>query len=177
MLERALLADRSAAFYGDYTAPTSRTVASALYVGKANPWWWEPIRRQILRVSGVPDSILNRNLEGWGAIDPVHFGPEIDPLLSHRHPIGDRPSEMDMDLGRTAGMKIASNYKPVITYISRQSSRRRLTKESHESLVLALEAGRDKLGYELNVVEAERLSREEQFALAGKTTVSFISVR
>lgn len=172
MLEQALLADRSAAFYGDYTAPTSRTVASALYVGDASVWWWEPIRRQILRVAGVEESVLNRNLEGWGAIDPVHFGPQIDPLLSHRHPIGKRPKEDDMELSHTDGMQVIQDYKPVITYISRQSSRRRLSKISHESLVRALEESSDKLGYELNIVEAEKLGLEEQFALAGKTTVS-----
>jgi hypothetical protein len=68
-------------------------------------------------------------------------------------------------------LKKVGGYKPVVTYISRQSSRRRLNKESHEGLVLALEASRDKLGFELHVVEAEKLSREEQLALAGKTTV------
>jgi hypothetical protein len=77
-----------------------------------------------------------------------------------------------MDVARTDGLNTVGSYKPVITYISRQSSRRRMTKESHESLVTALEEARDRLGYELNIVEAERLSREEQFALAGKTTVS-----
>lgn len=169
MLERALLADRSAAFYGDYTAPTSRTVASALWVGEASVWWWEPIRRQILRVAGVPEAVLDRNMEGWGAIDPVHFVEGA--RVAHAHPIGKKPEAGDMDIDRTGGLKKVGGYKPVVTYISRQSSRRRLNKESHEGLVLALEASRDKLGFELHVIEAEKLSREEQLALAGKTTV------
>jgi hypothetical protein len=63
-------------------------------------------------------------------------------------------------------------YVPLVTYISRQNSRRRLTKESHEELVKELQDRSKKVGYELVVVEAEKLSKEEQFALAGRTTVS-----
>nr|XP_019007353.1 uncharacterized protein I206_07919 [Kwoniella pini CBS 10737]OCF46134.1 hypothetical protein I206_07919 [Kwoniella pini CBS 10737] len=125
VLERALLADRSAAFRGEWTAPTARTVASALHVGSTSRWWWEPIRRQILRYSGLPEKPLS--------------------------PPG--------------------SYIPVITYISRQSSRRRLTKESHEELVKALEERSKKLGWELIIVEAEKMTKEEQFALAGRTTI------
>ena len=71
VLDRTLLADRSAAFRGEWTAPTSRTVASALRVGTTSRWWWEPLRRQVLRWSGVEESVLDRNLEGRGAVDPV----------------------------------------------------------------------------------------------------------
>lgn len=151
MLERALLVDRTAAFHGEWTAPTSRTVANALHVGKVSRWWWEPLRRQILRYSGVSELIISRNLEGFGAIDPVNVNPggvnDLEPLV----PSGD--------------------YKPVVTYISRQSSRRRLTNETHAELVNALEERSVKIGFELVIVEAEKMSKEEQFALAGRTTV------
>ncbi|WWC92261.1 uncharacterized protein L201_007215 [Kwoniella dendrophila CBS 6074] len=151
MLEKALLADRSAAFRGEWTGPTARTVASALHVGSTSKWWWEPIRRQILRYSGLQESIISRNLEGHGATDPVSLnGPGVDVVEP---------------------LAIQGNYLPVITYISRQSSRRRLTKESHEDLVKHLTERSKKLNWELVIVEAEKMSKEEQFALAGRTTI------
>jgi hypothetical protein len=62
--------------------------------------------------------------------------------------------------------------KPLVTYISRQSSRRRLTPDSHADLVQALEEHSEKAGWELMVVEAEKLTKEEQLQLAARTTVS-----
>ena len=159
MLERAILADRSAAFRGPYTGPTSRTVASALQVGKTSRWWWEPLRRQMLRYASVPDSIINRNLEGYGATDPsiaatpVLAAPGIDEL----EPLSPQGS-----------------YKPLVTYISRQSSRRRLTPAAHAGLVKALEERAEKVGFELLVIEAEKYSKEEQIAVAARTTVSLL---
>lgn len=62
---------------------------------------------------------------------------------------------------------------PVITYISRQGwNRRMLLKEDHERLVEELHKLRDNYGYEVNIVEMDKLSRMEQFRLAGRTTVS-----
>lgn len=61
----------------------------------------------------------------------------------------------------------------VITYVSRQGwGRRMLIPEHHDRLVKALEGLRDRYGYELNIVSMEKLSRQEQFRLAGRTTVS-----
>lgn len=62
---------------------------------------------------------------------------------------------------------------PVITYISRQNwGRRMLIPKDHDGLVAALHDLRDTYGYEVNIVEMDKLSREEQFDLAGRTTVS-----
>lgn len=152
VLDRAILADRSAAFRGEWTAPTARTVASAMHVGTTSRWWWEPIRRAALRYAGVPESIIERNLEGLGAVDPAQ---PSDPRVDAIEPLAPQ-----------------GTYKPVVTYISRQNSRRRLTPESHDELVAALEDRAAKLGWELVIVEAERMSKEEQLALAGRTTVS-----
>ncbi|KAI0938832.1 hypothetical protein AcW1_001531 [Taiwanofungus camphoratus] len=61
---------------------------------------------------------------------------------------------------------------PVITYISRQDwGRRMLIQEHHERLVRELYNLRDTYGYEVNVVSMDRLSRIEQFQLAGRTTI------
>ncbi len=65
--------------------------------------------------------------------------------------------------------------KPVITYISRQGwNRRMLRQPDHERLVQELYKLRDEHGYEVNVVEMDKLTRMEQFQLAGRTTVSTV---
>jgi hypothetical protein len=156
VMDRALLADRSAAFRGPYTGPTARTVASALEVGPTSRWWWEPIRRQMLRYSGVSEQIIDRNLEGLGATDPATIAGQI---------VG--PGVTDLEPLSPQG-----DYVPVVTYISRQSSRRRLTPEAHADLVEALTSRSKQLGFELIIVEAEKMTKEEQIALAARTTVS-----
>ena len=61
---------------------------------------------------------------------------------------------------------------PVITYISRQNwGRRMLIPEHHDRLVEELYKLQDMYGYEINVVEAENMSRLEQITLAARTTV------
>jgi hypothetical protein len=63
----------------------------------------------------------------------------------------------------------------VITYISRQEwGRRMLLPQDHDRLVKALEALRDQYGYEVNIVSMDKLTRQEQFTLAGRTTVNTI---
>ncbi|WVO17415.1 hypothetical protein L204_105107 [Cryptococcus depauperatus] len=151
VLDRAILADRSAAFRGPFTNPTARTVAGALQVGTTSKWWWEPVRRAVLRYAGLDEDIIARNLEGHGAVDPVLLhGAGVDVVEP---------------------LSLPGTYNPVITYISRQNSRRHLTPESHADLVNALTERAKKLNWELVIVEAEKMSKEEQFALAGRTTI------
>lgn len=155
VLDKAILADRSAAFYGPYTTPTSRTVASALHVNKASRWWWEPIRRTMLRHAGVSEDIINRSVEGVGAVDPAKDALQgWVPAYEGAEPLAP-----------------VGKYRPVITYISRQGSRRRLTAASHDELVKELEARAKLHDWELVIVMAEKMSKEEQIALAGRTTV------
>lgn len=62
---------------------------------------------------------------------------------------------------------------PVITYISRQGwGRRMLIQEHHERLVEELYKLQDSYGYEVNIVEMDKLTRAEQMILSGRTTVS-----
>ncbi|KAH9855649.1 hypothetical protein C2E23DRAFT_866735 [Lenzites betulinus] len=62
--------------------------------------------------------------------------------------------------------------KPVITYISRQGwNRRMLIQADHDRLVSELYRLRDTYGYEVNVVEMDKLTRIEQFSLAARTTI------
>lgn len=63
--------------------------------------------------------------------------------------------------------------RPVITYISRQGwNRRMLVQADHDKLVQELYRLRDEHGYEVNVVEMDKLTRIEQLRLAARTTVS-----
>ena len=72
-----------------------------------------------------------------------------------------------------SSLRTAQNEKYVITYISRQEwGRRMLIPSHHEQLVRELNALRDMYGYEVNIVSMDKLSREEQLKLAGRTTVS-----
>ncbi|OCH84340.1 hypothetical protein OBBRIDRAFT_891849 [Obba rivulosa] len=77
---------------------------------------------------------------------------------------------LDDNDGAVAVQGVAS--RPVITYISRQGwGRRMLIPEDHERLVEELYNLRDTYGYEVNIVEMDKLSRIEQFQLAGRTTI------
>jgi hypothetical protein len=78
--------------------------------------------------------------------------------------------------------------KVVVTYISRQGGKRRLVVEDHEMLITALEelveakneasrhgeAGARE--WELNVVRAETLSRDEQVRIMARTTVGVLFI-
>ncbi|KII92478.1 hypothetical protein PLICRDRAFT_37249 [Plicaturopsis crispa FD-325 SS-3] len=68
----------------------------------------------------------------------------------------------------------------VITYISRQGSRRRLREADHDLLVHELEAlvarknaaaGSKGRQWELNILEAQRMSKDEQVRAAARTTI------
>jgi hypothetical protein len=119
----------------------------------------------MLRYAAVPESVIDRNLEGYGATDPA-LAPR--PALAGAGGIAAGPGVPSVEPLGPQG-----DYKPIVTYISRQSSRRRLTPESHADLVKAMEERAKKLDFEFLVIEAEKLSKEEQIAIAAKTTVGY----
>ena len=92
-------------------------------------------------------------------------------------------SEHILDIGKRA-FKRTSFGSPttggveevVVTYISRQAVKRHLVAEDHEGLVDALTELCERRGWELNVVAMERISKEEQLAIAARTTVSTVSL-
>ncbi|TXT11103.1 hypothetical protein VHUM_01854 [Vanrija humicola] len=155
VLDRAILADRSAAFRGDFTGPTQRTYAGAVAFGTASPWFWEPARRQVLRWSGVEEDIINRNLEGFGAVNP-------DIWEKYSTAPGSKDPKPLAPVG---------TYRPLVTYISRQGGRRSLTKEAHEDLLKAIKERQKTVDFEFQEVDAGKMSKEEQFAIAGRTTI------
>ena len=60
------------------------------------------------------------------------------------------------------------------TYISCQAVKQHLITEDHEGLVNALTELCERRGWELNVIAMEQISKEEQLAMAARTTVSTV---
>ena len=119
-----------------------------------------------MRYSGVPEEVIARNLEGFGSVDPATLAlPNANGVALGDHGVG-------VGVQTLEPLAPPGSYMPIVTYISRQSSRRHLTDESHQSLVKAMEKRSKEVGFEFIIVEAEKLSKEEQIALAAKTTVS-----
>jgi len=147
-----LLADRSSAFRGpNCGGRTQRTVSEAVEKmrgeGRLPVNWWEDVRQNVSKFAGAEVPLVDPN------------GLETAKVL-------DMPKKI------------------VITYISRQDVRRRLIHEDHELLVKSLQElvqrknadwlmlGRSKAKeWELNVVKAEQLTKDEQVKLAARSSV------
>ncbi|KAG8888382.1 hypothetical protein FRB98_007777 [Tulasnella sp. 332] len=127
-LDRVVLTSRSTIKRHKNYQPDAKMISVADHLPKS-PYWWSPIRRQVLEFVKAPEETIA--LGGSG--------------------------------------------NPVITYISRQNSLpiggRKLTQDGHRSLVDALLGLEARYGYEVNIVEMEKLSKAEQFKLAGRTTI------
>ncbi|KAF7339005.1 hypothetical protein MVEN_01976700 [Mycena venus] len=149
-----LLTDRSASHRGDVCGSQTQRIAAEAFVemrrknqlvGLRVGGWWEPVRSAVLRFAGaevqLPDYSEQVVFDGDNA--------EGDPRLP-------MPAKI------------------VITYISRQSAgQRKLTPESHDELVKALKDLQERKGdkWELNVVEAEKITKDEQLKIAARTTI------
>lgn len=161
--DSVLLADRSAAFRGDICgAQVHRTASEAYYAmkkdGRLSKWWWEPLRRAVLKFAGVDQRVLE-------------IGTRVEKAEKQKiNPYGDAPAVEGGDRNAQAKAKF-SKEKVVITYIDRQGVRRHLIDEDHENLVRELRRLADTNGYELNIVRAETLTKEQQLAVVARTTV------
>jgi hypothetical protein len=146
--DRVMLVDRSAAFRGsECGSRTQRTAAEAMRGVVPKGLDGEPINEFLPR--------------GW-------WEPVRRQVLRF---VGVRPSVLNM-FDANHPERVPENNRIVVSYISRQSVRRRLIDADHERLVSALEELCIRRGWELNIVQAEKLSREEQLAIAARTTVS-----
>ncbi|KAG8997402.1 hypothetical protein FRB94_007679 [Tulasnella sp. JGI-2019a] len=147
-----VLADRSASMRGAICpGKTNRIASEAWEVVKDinSQWWWEPVRRSALRFAGVDRAVMDL------------------PVMWDGVWTGGRDVAAD-----TRALSLALEAMPiVISYIVRSSTRRSLVAEDHRNLVQSLRQLCDVKGWELNIVHAEQLSREEQVQLAAKTTV------
>ncbi|KAF9227293.1 hypothetical protein BS17DRAFT_457966 [Gyrodon lividus] len=152
-----LLADRSAAFRGELCGTKNQRTASESVDGLIarskldhKGLWWKSIRTAVWRFAGVAE----QNELNDKAVTPPEF---------------------------------EETEKIVITYISRQSVRRHLIPEDHERLVNDLEAlvrrknaeiksttttsGSGAKEWELNVVQAENMTKDDQVRLVARTTI------
>ncbi|KAJ7652682.1 hypothetical protein DFH06DRAFT_1299482 [Mycena polygramma] len=184
-----LLTDRSAAHRGPLCgSQTQRIAAEALgemrkrrqVVGGRVGGWWEPLRGAVGRFAGAEVLELDIDTE-YGGEGEVKADADAD-------------GEVKSGGGGGGDPHLPLPARIVITYISRQSAgNRKLTPESHAGLVSALEelvarknaeardnantsgADKGKKGkgreWELVVVEAEKLSKDEQIRIAARTTI------
>ncbi|KAG8679470.1 hypothetical protein FRC11_003692, partial [Ceratobasidium sp. 423] len=122
LYEKVLLADRSASFRGAHCSINARTVSEAVEATRSDlenrpgvdkgKWWWEPLRRRVLRMSSVDQAIQDLSLWWYGS---------------------------DADVARLSEKLEGGKPTIRITYISRQTARhRKLIKEDHDGLVAAL---------------------------------------
>ncbi|PPQ78266.1 hypothetical protein CVT25_011725 [Psilocybe cyanescens] len=76
------------------------------------------------------------------------------------------------EVGAVVGPSVAGpSTKPVVTYISRQDSARRLDEKDHEGLIDALRALEQQGICEFHVLEMERATLSEQIRLTAKSTI------
>ncbi|KAG6902177.1 hypothetical protein C0995_003459 [Termitomyces sp. Mi166 len=141
-----LIADRSASFRGSICGGETQRTASEAFESMLN-------KHQLLghRVGGWWQPLRKAMWDFAGAdLGPVHKD------------------------SSTEQSSLSLPEKIVITYISRQGGpRRKLREVDHADLVSALEAlvARKGAGWELVVLQAERISKDEQIQAAARTTI------
>ena len=170
--DTALFTDRSAAFKGALCGSQNQRIASEATehmrkAGNLTKLWWEPVRRGVLRFAGIDERTLELGVKADAIVEGRH---KLRPLAGIQQ---DGQLQAQGQQGSTKAASGLSDKDIVITYISRQSSRasRHLLEDDHAALVEALDAMVKKHGWQLNVVEAEKLSKEQQLAIAARTTV------
>ncbi|KAK7021197.1 hypothetical protein R3P38DRAFT_3318138 [Favolaschia claudopus] len=149
VLERVVVADRSAAMGALNYQRYQRTAASAFGLGRGSASWWMVIRGNVVRFAGMEEEE-----EGSVAVDEFE-------------------DEEEGEAGAVAVAEAASKANAiVITYISRQEwGRRMLIQQDHDKLVRELRKLERVYGWEVNVVMAEKMTRLEQLRLAARTTI------
>jgi len=127
--------------------------------GRLTRNWWENIRRDVLKFAGA-DTNTKEIVKTVNLVNPNILESAVD---------------------------LAMPKKIVVTYVSRQEvDRRRLVQADHDELVKSLQelvqrknAARVKDGkdrhalreWELNVITAERMAREDQLKIFGRTSI------
>lgn len=159
--DTVLIADRSAAFKGKLCGLSNHRIAAEAYEplwddGKLQKEWWEPVRREVLRFAGVGKKTLDLGVE----IERAWEDAREKAVKTH----GEKQNALSFHI------PIAKE-KVVITYISRQSARRHLIREHHEQLVDSLQEMATRKGYKFIIIEAEKLSKDEQLSIMAQTTV------
>ena len=170
--DKVMFSDRSAAFRGEVCgAQVHRTAGESVHhmyrIGNLTKLWWEPVRRGVLRFAGVDDETLD-----------IGVRVEEGALSRVKKPLAGLVGAGGVGVGgKGSGGEVAKRQDIVVTYISRQGARRHLIEEHHDALASALEEMCNAHGWELNIVMAERLTKDEQAELMARTTVSVFSLK
>ncbi|KAK7035224.1 hypothetical protein VNI00_011991 [Paramarasmius palmivorus] len=158
-----------AAFRGEHCGFTQRTAAEAWeYMVKTGALdrqgrWWGDSRWVMLRYAGLMTN------------DEV-FAEQLgeDHLVGTQVLLSGNPDSKQLRASMNVTLPLPTQMR--IVYIDRQNGRRRLVQKYHEELVRALEElvlrkreeGKD---WELDVIHAERLSKDEQLNFVSQATV------
>lgn len=186
----ALLTDRSASHRGRVCGSLTQRTASEAWEGMRKlgqlrgrhvGGWWEPVRNAIWDFAGIP--VDEKKLDD---IQVPKEGLEI-------RGYGEGSDEILNGVGVEAQRFLGLPEKIVINYISRQgTSKRKLVTEDHDALVEELKVLVEKKNkeamkdlkedgdkwvrwrplWELNVLQAEKMTKDEQVRAAAKTTVN-----
>jgi hypothetical protein len=180
VFERVVFADRAAAFRGKEFQHYWRTASEAVQL-QASRYWWAPVRKNLLEFVGANslDALALAGEHGHGggvhgvAVEEENWKTWEEEDVEKEEEEEEAEAEKEEEALEKINAKLAKSGKPVITYVSRQDwGRRMLLPEAHKGLVEALNALGEKYGWEVNVVAMDKLTRDEQIRLAGRTTVS-----
>lgn len=145
---RVLFADRAAALRGSQFAQTWRTASEAMAL-PGSPYWWSPVRKNLLEFVGVPESSLH----------PSDLETPVITYVSRQ------------DWGRR--MLIKEDHEKLVKELNNLRDKYGY-EVSHpsklETCVIILMG--DILNFQVNIVSMDKLSRDEQIRLAARTTVS-----
>ncbi|KAG8952904.1 hypothetical protein FRC04_003355 [Tulasnella sp. 424] len=155
--DRVVFSDRSAAFRGELCPSRNQRIVSEAWHAtrkESSKFWWEPVRRSVLRFAGVEQKTIDQNVIWAKEWNGNSNGDDF-------------PTAKQIEVAKTASRRMPI----VITYVVRSGNRRAMIKEDHEALVAALTELCKTKRWELQVVQAEKLTKDEQIQLAAKTTV------
>ncbi|KAH9949015.1 hypothetical protein B0H21DRAFT_199426 [Amylocystis lapponica] len=159
--DTVLFADRSAAFEVRHAARARsvrlRKRMSICAIGSPGEVVVGACAPRGLRFAGVEEQVMDIGRHAEQAVAHVKARPAV-------HALG-------ADAAAAAVDGVQKGQEVVVTYISRQGTRRHLIDSHHEALVRALTEMCTVNRWELNIVQAERLSKEEQLALSARSTV------
>lgn len=155
--------------------------------------WWAPLREAVWRFAGAEEGLAAAvDVRKAKDVQQKHFTSETGEVLGLDGTLAALDAKMVADVGVENQNRLPKPDKIVISYISRQSARsRKLIANDHKLLVESLEElvarkneeravyleRKDKkpedvpLEYELTVVEAEKLTHDQQIRMAARTTV------
>lgn len=116
--ERIVMSDRSATFRGEITPARNHRIVSEAWNAtqkESSKFWWEPVRRSVVRFAGVDEKTMDTNIlwaKEWAG---TSNGDEV-------------PTPKQVEVAKSAARRMPV----VITYVVRSGHRRVLRTEDHK---------------------------------------------